>query len=242
MPSGLPRGKLRYAGYATRWSTVPFTRKGSNPVGDAIPAVRPFHAATTRVSAAGELVRRSSRAVRTPSGHPAASTQSDARPAPACRATRAYHALALSGPSPCATSSCDTSRRRSSEAASWAKGSCLALRPVLDRLYAICVCFEGGVYRGASLHTASPRLPEGRRISRSPTAPEPRSGGRRRYAGDRRLPEATVGGHTQGQRKATVYDKDSMTDLSPAEKRVLKSAIEHQTQERAMRRTDRRKK
>ena len=39
----------------------------------------------------------------------------------------------------------------------------------------------------------------------------------------------------------TVYDKDSMTDLSPAEKRVLKAAIERETQERARRRTERRK-
>ncbi|MSO36178.1 MAG: toxin [Acidobacteria bacterium] len=40
----------------------------------------------------------------------------------------------------------------------------------------------------------------------------------------------------------TLYDKDSMSDLSPAEKRVLKAAIERQTQQRAMRRTDRRRK
>lgn len=39
----------------------------------------------------------------------------------------------------------------------------------------------------------------------------------------------------------TVYDKDSMTDLSPAEKRVLKAAIERETHERARRRTERRK-
>ena len=39
----------------------------------------------------------------------------------------------------------------------------------------------------------------------------------------------------------TVYDKDSMTDLSHAEKRVLKAAIERETQERARRRTERRK-
>jgi hypothetical protein len=39
----------------------------------------------------------------------------------------------------------------------------------------------------------------------------------------------------------TVYDKDSMTDLSPADKRVLKAAIERETQERARRRTERRK-
>ncbi len=39
----------------------------------------------------------------------------------------------------------------------------------------------------------------------------------------------------------TVYDKDSMTDLSPAEKRVLKAAIERETRERARRRTERSK-
>ena len=39
----------------------------------------------------------------------------------------------------------------------------------------------------------------------------------------------------------TVYDKDSMTDLSPADKRVLKAAIVRETQERARRRTERRK-
>jgi hypothetical protein len=39
----------------------------------------------------------------------------------------------------------------------------------------------------------------------------------------------------------TVYDKDSMTDLSPAEKRVLKTAIERETRERARRRTERSK-
>ena len=39
----------------------------------------------------------------------------------------------------------------------------------------------------------------------------------------------------------TVYDKDSMIDLSPAEKRVLKAAIERETQEHARRRTARRK-
>lgn len=39
----------------------------------------------------------------------------------------------------------------------------------------------------------------------------------------------------------TVYDKDSMTDLSPAEKRALKAAIERETQERARHRTVRRK-
>lgn len=39
----------------------------------------------------------------------------------------------------------------------------------------------------------------------------------------------------------TVYDKDSMADLSPAEKRVLKSAIERETQARALPRTGRSK-
>lgn len=39
----------------------------------------------------------------------------------------------------------------------------------------------------------------------------------------------------------TVYNKDSMTDLSPAEKRVLKVAIERETKERARRRTRRRR-
>lgn len=39
----------------------------------------------------------------------------------------------------------------------------------------------------------------------------------------------------------TIYDKDSMADLSPAEKRVLKAAIDRETQERARRRTERRK-
>ena len=39
----------------------------------------------------------------------------------------------------------------------------------------------------------------------------------------------------------TVYDKDSVVDLSPAEKRVLKAAIERETQEHARRRTARRK-
>jgi hypothetical protein len=34
----------------------------------------------------------------------------------------------------------------------------------------------------------------------------------------------------------TLYDKDTATDLSPAEKRVLKAAIEKETQERASRR------
>lgn len=39
----------------------------------------------------------------------------------------------------------------------------------------------------------------------------------------------------------TIYDKDSMTDLSPADKRVLKAAIEGEARERAGRRTTRRK-
>lgn len=39
----------------------------------------------------------------------------------------------------------------------------------------------------------------------------------------------------------TVYDKDSMADLSPAEKRVLKSAVERETRERATRRAERSK-
>lgn len=39
----------------------------------------------------------------------------------------------------------------------------------------------------------------------------------------------------------TVYDKDSMSDLSPAEKRILKGAIEQETRERAKRKTERRK-
>jgi mRNA-degrading endonuclease RelE of RelBE toxin-antitoxin system len=39
----------------------------------------------------------------------------------------------------------------------------------------------------------------------------------------------------------TVYDKDSVTDLSPAERRLLKAAIERETQERAKRRTGRKK-
>ena len=39
----------------------------------------------------------------------------------------------------------------------------------------------------------------------------------------------------------TVYDKDSMTDLSPADKRALKAAIEREIQERARRRTERSK-
>ncbi|OFW47899.1 MAG: toxin [Acidobacteria bacterium RIFCSPLOWO2_12_FULL_67_14b] len=39
----------------------------------------------------------------------------------------------------------------------------------------------------------------------------------------------------------TVYDKDSMADLSAAEKRVLKAAIERETRERARRRTERSK-
>ena len=33
----------------------------------------------------------------------------------------------------------------------------------------------------------------------------------------------------------TLYDKDTATDLSPAEKRVLKAAIEKETEERASR-------
>lgn len=37
----------------------------------------------------------------------------------------------------------------------------------------------------------------------------------------------------------TVYDKDSTTDLSPAEKRVLKAAIERETKERARGRSQR---
>jgi hypothetical protein len=39
----------------------------------------------------------------------------------------------------------------------------------------------------------------------------------------------------------TLYDKGTATDLSPAEKRVLKAAIEGETRERASRRTRRRK-
>jgi hypothetical protein len=39
----------------------------------------------------------------------------------------------------------------------------------------------------------------------------------------------------------TVSDKDSMTDLSPAEKRALKAAIERETRERGRHRTERRK-
>ena len=39
----------------------------------------------------------------------------------------------------------------------------------------------------------------------------------------------------------TVYGKDSMADLSPAEKRMLKAAIERETNERAKRRTERRR-
>ncbi|HUE88478.1 MAG TPA: hypothetical protein VMO26_20570 [Vicinamibacterales bacterium] len=39
----------------------------------------------------------------------------------------------------------------------------------------------------------------------------------------------------------TVYDKDLMADLSPAEKRVLKSAVERETRERARRRAERSK-
>ena len=39
----------------------------------------------------------------------------------------------------------------------------------------------------------------------------------------------------------TLYDKDTATELSPAEKRVLKSAIEKETQERARRRVRGRK-
>ena len=39
----------------------------------------------------------------------------------------------------------------------------------------------------------------------------------------------------------TVYDKDSMTDLSPADKRALKAAIEREIQERARRRKERSK-
>ena len=39
----------------------------------------------------------------------------------------------------------------------------------------------------------------------------------------------------------TVYDKDTAADLSPAEKRILKAAIEKETRERARRRTGRRK-
>lgn len=39
----------------------------------------------------------------------------------------------------------------------------------------------------------------------------------------------------------TIYDKDSMSDLSPAERRILKGAIERETQERAKRRAVRRK-
>ena len=34
----------------------------------------------------------------------------------------------------------------------------------------------------------------------------------------------------------TLYDKDTVMDLSPTEKRVLKAAIETETQERASRR------
>lgn len=39
----------------------------------------------------------------------------------------------------------------------------------------------------------------------------------------------------------TVYDKDSMSDLRPAEKRVLKGAVERETQERARHRVRPRK-
>lgn len=39
----------------------------------------------------------------------------------------------------------------------------------------------------------------------------------------------------------TVYDKDSMADLSPAEKRMLKAAIQRETNERAKRRPERRR-
>lgn len=38
-----------------------------------------------------------------------------------------------------------------------------------------------------------------------------------------------------------VYDKDSVADLSPAEKRVLKAAIERESRERAKRRAERSK-
>ncbi|MEX1127120.1 MAG: hypothetical protein WEB50_01000 [Vicinamibacterales bacterium] len=38
----------------------------------------------------------------------------------------------------------------------------------------------------------------------------------------------------------TVYANDSMADLSPTEKRLLKAAIERETKERAKRRTERR--
>jgi hypothetical protein len=39
----------------------------------------------------------------------------------------------------------------------------------------------------------------------------------------------------------TVYDKDMAMDLSRAEKRMLKAAIENETRERASRRRERRK-
>lgn len=39
----------------------------------------------------------------------------------------------------------------------------------------------------------------------------------------------------------TLYDKDTTTDLSAAEKRVLKAAIERETEERASRRARGRK-
>jgi hypothetical protein len=39
----------------------------------------------------------------------------------------------------------------------------------------------------------------------------------------------------------TVYDKDEMDDLSPAEKRLLKKAIEGELAQRAARRARRRK-
>lgn len=38
----------------------------------------------------------------------------------------------------------------------------------------------------------------------------------------------------------TVYDKDTMSDLTPAEKRLLKVAIQNEAQARATRRTQRR--
>jgi hypothetical protein len=39
----------------------------------------------------------------------------------------------------------------------------------------------------------------------------------------------------------TIYDKDMARDLTPAEKRMLKAAIEKKTRERATRRGGRRK-
>ena len=94
------------------------------------------------------------------------------------------------------------------------------------------------VYRGSGFHKAPPGL-----LGRTGGFRKIRWTDRRRHKGKRgglRVIYYYLMADTQIW-LMTLYDKDTATDLSPAEKRVLKAATEKETQERASRRTRGRK-